>query len=543
MSPSTPQVNILLVDDQEDILLAHRSFLESLNQHIVLASSGEAALECVRELDFAVIVLDVYMKPGLDGFQTALKIRELERSSATPIIFVTGMERSRVCIEDVYGAGAVDILHKPVDISVFRSKVRVFVELAQKKDEIKHQSELLQQASRREHSRDLAHQKQLFEAQKIKAVGVLAAGVAHHFNNLLQIMLGNSAIASRIVPSDSPAQRALSSITNAGRRASDLVRRMTLIGKPGPDVRNALSVNESVLEAIAAVKPTIPANVRITTALGTETGRWNLSPSDFEQVFLVLALNARDAMPDGGVLSVETSTEVPVCCRFAEPFGAKSGMSCVTVSDTGVGMDAGIRAHLFEPFFTTKDPDRGVGLGLYTAYAIVERAGGIIQVESKPNEGSKVHICLPRMDVEQEPFLSPQPVVAPQSGIVQVGQGRTVLVVEDEEEVRNLVVKILELDGYRTLMASSAEEALEKYQDAFRSIDLLLTDVVLPGKSGLVLARKCREICPDLKVVLMTAHTEVIDQRRGSVAEHERILRKPFEIATFRLTLQQALME
>ncbi|MBI4860815.1 MAG: response regulator [Candidatus Riflebacteria bacterium] len=522
-----PKPNVLLVDDDDETLQLYERFLDNPDWTLIKARSGMEALQLAETTDFSAIVLDVCM-PGMDGLEAARRLRSAERTRTVPIVFASAVDRTGMHDLKAYDAGAVDFLFKPVEPAVLRAKVRVLVELSQKTAEVKLQGEMLREAERREHERQLSYQKQLLEMNKQKAVGILAAGVAHHFNNILQIALGHAELAQRYLPPGSPAAAPLTTVSKAGRRAVELVRRMLVLGKPQPDDEEMTPLNHAVLETVRVLKPTLPTSITVATNLGTGAGSVKMQFADLEQILVVLAMNARDAMLDGGVLTIETGAMADPPTDRLPPSGETPLTTRLTVRDTGSGMDAATRAHLFEPFFTTKQPDRGVGLGLYTAYTLIERHGGSIQVESEPGRGSSFHVQLPRFATAPvRPIVEPGAVRT--AGSVPAPQA-TVLVVEDEDEVRTLLEQVLLSGGYEVFTAASAEEALLEFTERLDRIDLLLADVVLPGMSGLSLARRFQEARPDLKVLHVTAHSDVIKERRFSAGKFVKVLAKPFEI-------------
>jgi PAS domain S-box-containing protein len=357
---------------------------------------------------------------------------------------------------------------------------------------------------------------QLFQAQKMEAVGQLASGVAHDFNNLLVGILSCSGFLLESLDPADPSRPDVEEIRQAGQRAAHLVRQLLTFARKDP-ARSASAVElDGVVRGLEPLlRRTIGEHIELSFSLDPCQAR--IDPGHLEQVLLNLAVNARDAMPGGGRLRVETRSVAVGALPVGTSGLARGRYALLTVADTGCGIPPEVLPRIFEPFFTTKGAGRGTGLGLSTAYAIVQDAAGRIAVDSEPGRGTRFSVYLPAAG--EHGAARPPPPAAPARG----GRGRTVLVVEDEELVRRVVRRTLEGAGYAVLEAAGVDEALATFRGG-PAVDLVLSDVVMPGRSGVDLAAELEALRPDVPVVLMSGYSEW--QRASSDAR--RLLDKPF---------------
>jgi PAS domain S-box-containing protein len=354
-------------------------------------------------------------------------------------------------------------------------------------------------------------EEQLRQALKMEAVGRLAGGVAHDFNNLLTSVLGHADLAiTRVHPSD-PLHDDLLEIKSAGARAAALTQQLLAFSRKQVLAPRVLDLNGIVAGIARMLRRTIGEDIELITRLAPELGSVRADPVQMEQVILNLAVNARDAMPLGGRLVIETAN-----VDLAKGRGVR-----VTVTDTGVGMSEEVRAHLFEPFFTTKEVGKGTGLGLATAYGIVQQSGGTISVTSAPGQGTSFLVDLPL--VRGEP-VSPERLPAPLPG----SGSETILLVEDEDAVRNLTRRVLEHHGYQVLSAPSGEAAVEVSRQHTGPLHLLLTDVVMPGISGPRLAELLQAERPDLLLIFMSGYAATTLEQKILLDPASAFLQKPF---------------
>ncbi len=360
-------------------------------------------------------------------------------------------------------------------------------------------------------------------AQRMEALGRLAGAIAHDFNNLLTAILGYTELTRERVADDAGVADMLGEVESAGRRAMDLTSQLLAYSRRQILQPRVLDLNQVIEGMESLVRRLIGEDVILEVTLESDAGTVQVDPGQLEQVIMNLVVNARDAMPEGGRLRIETgslSLDEPYVHREVEV--SPGDWVILTVTDTGTGMDVETREHLFEPFYTTKDVGEGTGLGLATVYGIIEQSGGHVWVYSEPGEGATFRIFLPRHDGS--------PVEARRAPVEDaVGGTETILVVEDEDAVRSLVCRILAGLGYRVLEAADGTEALEVAQSHDSSIDLLFTDVVMPGMRGWEIARRLRESRPETRVVFASGYPgERVDDDTRQEFVGEKILAKPF---------------
>jgi signal transduction histidine kinase len=377
--------------------------------------------------------------------------------------------------------------------------------------------------SRRAYDELAETQGQLEQAQKMDAIGRLAGGVAHDFNNLLTVILGRTEILLEPLPPEDPMRRGIELIRRTAGRAADLTRQLLAFSRKQVLEPVVLDLNTVATEMKDMLGRLIGEDIALLTAPGPGLGRVKADRGQIEQVLMNLAVNARDAMPQGGRLILETAA-VELDEEYARRHvGARPGPHVMlAVSDTGTGIPREIQPQIFEPFFTTKEPGKGTGLGLATVYGIVKQSGGHIEVESEPGRGTTFRIYLPRFDAPAATGdRGPRPAAA-------TGGTETILLVEDEEGVRELARDILRANGYTVLEARNGAEALlicERHQGP---LDLLLTDVVMPRLSGRDLAERLAPLRPGLSVLYMSGYTDDAVIRHGVLGAGTAFLQKPF---------------
>ena len=616
--PSSPPVaRILIVDDDERNAFAAVQALEELGHELVVARSGEEALRRLLTEEFALILLDLHM-PGMDGYETAALIRSRKRTASTPIVFLTAIFRDEPHVFQAYSAGAVDVVFKPVDPFILKSKVTILVDLYLKTEEIKRRSayqqwlldeharmkaekaiteKALQRTEARQeaimkslpiviHSRSIeppfaplfvsdaveqitgfpasrfvdepefgssrihpddldlvvkrisdaartGHysvefrwlcadgtykvlqdegvlapsangeareifgvildaterknlEEELAQARKMEAVGQLTGGVAHDFNNLLTVVLGNIDIMGRKAEDEPRRARRIDAVRQAAERGRDLTRQLLAFSRRQHLSPVSLDVNGLISEFAPLLRQAVGESVTLKLSLAKTPLCALVDPTQLETVLLNLAVNARDAMPEGGRLTIATRRD--------------ADLVAIEVSDTGVGMSPEVRERVFEPFFTTKEVGRGSGLGLSQVYGFVRQSEGDIQIRTAPGEGATFVL---RLRASAEP--AEQAAARPQPALVE-GGNEHILVVEDDSTVLNLTSDILSGLGYQVTTATHAAEALGILQSDAK-IDLLFSDVVMPGGvSGVSLARTARELRPGLRILLTSGY-------------------------------------
>ena len=375
-------------------------------------------------------------------------------------------------------------------------------------------------------SRDVTERHRLWEqlrqAQKMEAIGRLAWGIAHDFNNLLTVISGYSEVVLASPDLAHPIRKPLEEVRKAGNRAAQLTNQLLAFGRQRVFKPTSVDLNTTILNLVAILPRLIGEYVHLTTSLHPNVGYVISDTGQLEQVVMNLAINARDAMPEGGTLTIETSPHV------------RSPLISLTVRDTGHGMDADTLSRIFEPCYTTKAPGRGTGLGLAMVYGIVSQSGGTIDVSSTPDQGTIFVLSFPRAE-------TPQADSEAAGALTSVPFGsETVLLVEDEMMVRAFARDVLAARGYRVLEASSGEEVLQLYAKDDAPVDLLLTDIVMPGINGRELAERMVALRPSLKVLFMSGYTEDVSLRSARW-QAVSLLQKPFGVDALERGVRQTL--
>jgi nitrogen-specific signal transduction histidine kinase/CheY-like chemotaxis protein len=374
----------------------------------------------------------------------------------------------------------------------------------------------------RDRSRERDLEAQVARIQRMESIGQLAAGIAHDFNNLLTAASGYAELLRDPLPDGDPTRDDLDQIIAATDRGASLVRQLLAFSRRQVLQPEVLDLN-TVVEGIAPMLGRLLGeDIELSTMLEPEIGRLMADRSQIEQILVNLTTNARDAMPNGGKLTVETGN-VDLGRAYADSHAGVSPGPYVllAVSDTGIGMDASTIAHMFEPFFTTKGPDRGTGLGLATVHGIVNQSGGHVWAYSEPGRGTSFKVYLPRIDGSAVPLPRAR-LAAPAGG------SETILLVEDEKSVRAFVTRVLERQGYRVIAKAGPNDVLLLPPEELASADLLLTDMVMPGLSGPELAAILLDRVPGLRVLCMSGYAAESAAHQGLGGVAREFLAKPF---------------
>ncbi|MBN1570573.1 MAG: PAS domain S-box protein [Acidobacteria bacterium] len=364
---------------------------------------------------------------------------------------------------------------------------------------------------------------QLMQAQKMEAIGVLAGGVAHDFNNLLNVINGYSELILGELPPDDPVRKDIEQIKNAGKRAAELTSQLLAFGRKQILKPELLDLNDVIARMSSMLRRLIAEDIEFVVSTKSDLGLIHADPGQMQQIVMNLAINARDAMPLGGKLVIETAN-----VDLAEPYAQRRQMVpegpyvMLAISDNGIGMDEATRERVFEPFFSTKQKGKGTGLGLSTVYGIVKQSGGFIWVYSEPGRGTTFKIYFPKAEGalvgrKEEELLKPD-----------LRGSETVLLVEDEMAVKELAARILREQGYNVLEASNGTEALRIAQEYAGEIHLIVTDVVMPGFSGKALVSRLESARPDIKALYISGYTDDAIVHHGILDSHVEFLQKPF---------------
>ncbi|MBI2872565.1 MAG: MEDS domain-containing protein [Chloroflexi bacterium] len=457
--------------------------------------------------------------------------QEVLATDAGGVIVPEDREKFKGCFESVFATG------KPVQGVVLRARLGgslryVSTSWEPVKDVRGNVSEVQFTAFDVTNQRRL--EEQYHQAQKMESVGRLAGGVAHDFNNLLTVIDGYTEMALRSLPPDSPERGGLEEARTAVERAATLVRQLLTLSRRQPLEAKVVDLGDLVSNLGKLLRRVIGEDIQLSTAVAPGLWRVRVDPGQMEQVLLNLAVNARDAMPEGGKLTIEVANIGLDDSYASQHSGVAPGdYVMVAVSDTGVGMSDEVKTHLFEPFFTTKP--QGTGLGLSSCYGIVKQSGGHIGVYSEPNRGTTMRVYLPRVEGVVEEATKPQGPVPRARG------GETVLAVEDEPGLRKLLVMILEQLGYAVLQAANGDEALRLAKERASPVHLLLTDLVMPGMDGKELAERLKAEGLAMKVLYMSGHSDGALTHSGVLEPGTRFLQKPFTWSSLGRKVREAL--
>ena len=518
------KVNILLVDDQPGKLLGYEVILSELGENLIKAGSANEALEQLLRTDVAVVLIDVCM-PDLDGFELAAMIREHPRFQKTAIIFVSAIQVTDLDLLRGYAAGAVDYVPVPVVPDLLRAKVRVFAELYRKTRQLESlnaelerrvaertaelaqtNADLERRVEQRTAEREAALA-QVHEMQKVESLGQLTGGVAHDFNNLLMAVLGNLEILRKYIPDDAKLRRLIDGAIQGAERGATLTKRMLAFARRQELQPATVDVPKLVESMVEMLSRSLGPSVQITTSFEDAVPAARVDPNQLELALLNLALNARDAMPRGGTLTISACRAV---IGVGDVLGLKPGeYVCIAEEDTGIGMEETIVKRATEPFFTTKGPGRGTGLGLSMVDGLVAQSGGVMRISSKIGVGTTIELWLPIAAPEKAKEVRPADRVHT-DGL----RSCRVLVVDDDPIVAAGTAAMLEDLGHSAIEAGSAEIALEVLSSE-PGIDFVITDHAMPGMTGTDLAERIRRTWPGVPVVLASGYPEIPGDELG----------------------------
>jgi len=504
-----PPLRLLLLED------------DPVDADLITATMTEGGISCVsrrvdtrhdfiaalKEGEIDLILAD-YSIPGFDGF-SALTLARQHRPEV-PFMFV-----SATIGEDL----AIDAMHQGATDYILKQRLGRLVPSVQRAlREVEERAERQRAEEALEQS-----EKQFRQAQKMEAVGRLAGGIAHDFNNLLTVIMGYSQVLSTELGPEHPLRSKIEETQKAGERAAGLIRQLLAFSRKQSMDPKVLSLNTVVTNIEGMLRRLIGEDIRLVTKLDPGNVHVRADQAQLEQVLMNLVVNARDAMAKGGILTIETAqielARSPV--HHLRPLVPGPYVK-LSVSDTGCGMDRQTQSHIFEPFFTTKEEGKGSGLGLSTVFGIVTQCGGGIDVASRVDHGTKFDVYLPRVESDVPTAALPQDQGQPKRGT------ETILLVEDDPSVRNLVRDELRKLGYRVLEAKNGVEACLLATQQTSALDLLLTDVVMPGMGGRELAQHLSVIKLNLKILFISGYIDDVGLHAGLEEGSTSFLQKPF---------------
>ena len=472
-----------------------------------LVDTRQAFVAALKEGRMDLILAD-YSIPGFDGMTALILARQ--HCPDVPFLFVSATIGEELAIDAMH-QGATDYVLKQRLGRLVPSVQRALREL-EDRAERKRAEEALRQS-----------EKQFRQSQKMEAVGRLAGGIAHDFNNLLTIIMGYSQVLLTELGPQHPLRGKIEETLKAGEKAATLIRQLLTFSRKQSLDPKILSLNTAVTTLESLLRRLIGEDIQLVSQLDPTNGRLRADQAQLEQVLVNLVVNARDAMPKGGTLTIETAqvelTRSPVYHLTPLPPGPYVRLA---VSDTGCGMDRKTQSHIFEPFFTTKGEGKGSGLGLSTVFGIVTQSGGAIDVTSRVGHGTRFDLYFPSVESDILTTAPTQPLGQPQRGT------ETILLVEDEPSVRTLVRDELRKLGYRVVEAKNGVEACLLATQQAASLQLLLTDVVMPGMGGRELAQHLSVIKPDLRTLFISGYMDDVCIMAGQEEGTSSFLQKPF---------------
>lgn len=480
--------------------------------------SRDAFVTALKEGQVDMILAD-YSLPGFDGV-TALEMAQ-KLTPEIPFIFVSGTLGEELAIDTMH-RGATDYILKQRLGRLVPSIQRALREVHDR-TERKRAEEALRQT-----------EMQLRQSQKMEAIGRLAGGLAHDFNNLLTVILGHSQVMLNEMAPEQPLRRGIEEMKKAGDRAAALIKQLLAFSRKQPSEPRVFDLNPVIGNFETMLRRLIGEDIELVVKASHESLRVKADPAQLEQIVMNLVVNARDAMAKGGKLTIETGLanlrRTPMYCLSPLMPGTYVRLS---VSDTGCGMPVHVQAHMFEPFFTTKEEGKGTGLGLSTVFGIVTQSGGGLEVRSKVGKGTRFDVYLPSITAEAEDHAGAESTQSPMDG------HEMILLAEDDSGVRDLMCDELGKLGYRVFTAKNGLEACLVGTQQIGGLDLLLTDVVMPGMSGRELAEHLRVIKPELKLLFISGHTN--DVGIGAGDSSSAYLQKPFTPEILAKTIRELL--
>ncbi len=524
MSGGSPdKVNILLVDDQQAKLLSHEVVLAGIGENLFKAASAREAFECLLKNEIGLILIDVCM-PELDGFELAAMIREHPRFQRTAIIFVSAVNFAHLDQLRGYQLGAVDYVPVPVVPELLRAKVKVFVDLYRKTRQLEQfnaelearvlertaelrrfNEELEQRIEERTRERETALA-QLFEAQKLDTIGQLTGGVAHDFNNLLMAVLGSLTLLEKRLADDPQARRLLQNAVHGAQRGAALTQRLLAFSRRQELKPEAVDLAALVNGMEELLKRALGLGIELKCNFPSALAPVLVDANQLELALLNLALNARDAMPDGGKLTIGAVAEIRGAPGAAADARLPPGEYLrISVCDSGAGMDEATLAKATDPFFTTKGPGKGTGLGLSMVHGLAAQSGGLLRIDSAPGVGTTVQLWLPRANTAAAPGARHSERLKPLPAALQPCR---VLLVDDDLLVLTGTAALIEDLGHTAIEAQSGAEALAMLA-AGEDVDVVMTDHAMPNMTGLQLAQSIRERYPGLPIILATGFAEL----------------------------------
>jgi signal transduction histidine kinase len=571
---------ILIVEDSPTQAEQLRMILEEDGYEVDHAADGRIAVERFAAATYSAVISDIMM-PNMTGYEFCREIKKQQKGRETPVILLSTLSDPMDIIRGLE-CGADNFVTKPYEPDQLLARVKTVLQnremrgiggkvqfgvevmflgksfvitsekeqildlliatfedivrtnrglqeskaaLTAAKQEIENYAHELERRVEERTAELLEQQQQLHQAQKMEAVGQLTGGVAHDFNNLLTIIIGNVEALSTMFDNEPRVKEFADLALKASLRGADLTRQLLAFSRQQRLQPRVINLNDLVKGVTNLLRRTIGENIEIRTELDDALWLAEVDPAQVESALVNLAVNARDAMPKGGQLTIETANRIVDGSYAAENLDVATGnYALLSVTDTGTGIPAAILNRVFDPFFTTKEVGKGTGLGLSMVYGFAKQSGGHVKIYSEEGHGTAVRLYLPRA---KQAGLTASAVEEPDVARLS-GNGECILVVEDNEDVRSLVSRHLDELGYRVVLAGNAAEALEIVESP-EKLDMLFTDIVMPGKvSCEVMVKRAREVRPNLAVLLTSGFSEAAMQGTLLANNQNAMLSKPY---------------
>ncbi|NLX24296.1 MAG: response regulator [Phycisphaerae bacterium] len=533
--------SILVVDDMIDNVRLLNGLLDERGYEVRSATDGVRALASVKAEPPDLILLDIRM-PEMDGYEVCRRLKADPATADIPVIFLSAAKESFDKVE-AFAAGGVDYVTKPFEAEEVLARVSTHLALSRLRRELKYANERLEEKVA-ERTAELADtnerlrqeiadrirveeerrtlQEMLHEAQKMEAIGQLAGGVAHDFSNLLTVILGNLDIMLDRLPDQSIVQNAASVIQDAAEQAVSVTRSLLAFARKLPCDKKPIRLRDVVQSSYRMLRRLLPSAVEIVVEEASEPLWMEADPTQLQQVVLNLAINARDAMPDGGTLRISISAGEPPRDPESPQAAMKPPCVCLAVADTGMGMSEEVQMRLFEPFFSTKPRGQGTGLGLAIVHGVVERHGGTIEITSEMGHGSSFRLWFPCIEPPAVPDHAETHSVAAR------GRGEVILVAEDDPFVRDTFSSILHQLGYEVVVVADGLALLDKWRTEQRRVRLIITDNDMPGRSGIDCSRVLRDEGVPIPIIITTGTLD--DAVKVPHDGKTLVVRKPFHM-------------
>lgn len=488
---------ILIVDDDPTQRMMYRSVLEGDGHRVIEAENGEQGIDLFRKYQPNMILLDAIM-PGMDGFETCRRLQTLDGGEIATVLLATSLNDDE-SVTRAFEAGADDFISKPINWAVLRGRVRRLV-----------QSHIAQQQMR-------AAEEQLSQSNKMQAIGTLSSGISHEFNNILASVMGYTELLQEFLKAEAHErqERYANEIYSASERARDLITQMQLFSRTMPGDAKRLESVPLLTESMRMLRSSLPSNIQINQYLDKDIPPINIDPVQFQQLLTNLLINARDAMEGSGIVNLymrkRRVTEQP-CDSCHHTFSGE--FVELTVEDSGSGIPEDVKAKIFEPYFTTKPVGRGTGMGLPVAHGIVHDQQGHIKVESSEGNGTRVSILLP---VAVDTQFKLREVSMEDAMANQGDTGKSVLLVDDEVTITGYLSEMLEIKGFSVTCCNNSQEALSNFVANPEGYDIVITDMTLPGMTGVELARGMLAVRPDLPIILCSGYID--EEKREEIQQ------------------------